>query len=63
MAKMSRFKLTEKVCKECNEVKPVTAFYRHDGMRDGYSTRCTVCTNRIKKIRRHIKIGKIPANP
>jgi hypothetical protein len=32
-----------KRCRECNELKPLDAFYRMKGMRDGHRNECKVC--------------------
>ena len=36
-------RVTEKPCRECDEVKPVTAFGRDGRTRDGVATRCGAC--------------------
>lgn len=40
-----------KRCKRCGEVKPLDAYYRHDGCRDGVRPECKAC-NLAEKARR-----------
>lgn len=32
-----------KQCKRCNELKPLTEYYRHKGMKDGHINYCKAC--------------------
>jgi hypothetical protein len=38
-----------KRCKRCNEVKPLTDFYREKGCRDGHRPECKVCNLAARK--------------
>ena len=40
--------MKEKACKSCTAVKPVSAFYRNDGMRDGFTSKCIECIKTTK---------------
>jgi hypothetical protein len=44
--------MDNKRCRDCGEVKPLDAFYRHDGCRDGVRPECKTC-NLAEKARRH----------
>lgn len=37
--------VAEKLCKKCGEKKPLTDFYTHPGMKDGYLNTCKPCKN------------------
>jgi len=43
-----------KVCKDCNTERPLSSFYFHKGMRDGYLNKCKSCvTFRIREFRKN----------
>jgi len=35
-----------KTCFKCGITKPLTAFYKHPGMKDGYLGKCKICTKK-----------------
>lgn len=45
--------MEKKVCKECSCLKPISEFYAHKEMKDGYLNFCKACfrKRRIEKIR------------
>lgn len=50
-----------KVCKECNQEKPLTEFYKHAKMADGHLNKCIECVKaRIEK-HREVNLEKIRA--
>lgn len=59
-----------KVCKKCKLIKPLTEFYPHSLMRDGYLNTCKACTlirirthrkNNLERIRYYDRIrGRLP---
>lgn len=45
--------MTEKLCRNCGEVKPLDSFYRHAAMADGHLNVCRACVRtRVGKHRR-----------
>lgn len=44
--------ITEKKCKCCGEVKPLTAFYKHETGKDGYRNSCITCIAQKQKERK-----------
>lgn len=59
-----------KNCFKCNTVKPLTEFYKHNAMADGFLNKCKSCTkkdatkhrnNNLEKVREYDRIrGKNP---
>ena len=48
-----------KVCRECNQEKPLCAFYKHSKMADGHLNKCAECVkDRVKK-HRNANIEKV----
>lgn len=43
-----------KICKGCNESKPLDGFYRHAAMHDGFMSRCIDCTKSAVRARRRL---------
>ena len=42
----------EKECRECHEIKDVSEFYAHKGMKDGFLSKCKSCVkSRVAKHR------------
>lgn len=42
-----------KTCLDCSESKPITMFYKHEGMSDGYLNKCKACVkSRVGKHRK-----------
>lgn len=50
-----------KVCKKCGTEKPLTSFYKHKEMRDGYLNICQICVVTRVKSHRALNIEKIRA--
>jgi hypothetical protein len=46
----------EKLCFKCNEIKPLTEFYKHNKMLDGTINKCRSCTKLDVKNNRNKKI-------
>lgn len=38
--------MAEKKCMKCGEIKPLSAFYKHPGMKDGHLNKCIECTKK-----------------
>jgi hypothetical protein len=52
------FKSTEKKCKQCEQVKPVDEFYKHNTNKDGLFSKCKTCVNEKRRDRhREISLG------
>ncbi|MDF1598259.1 hypothetical protein PZ895_00515 [Mesorhizobium sp. YIM 152430] len=48
----------EKACSRCRQVKPASAFYKHNGRTDGLSADCGACSRaHRKKVRRQRQNG------
>jgi hypothetical protein len=43
--------MLKKVCKECEELKDISAFQKDKKMKDGYKSKCNVCVNEKRKER------------
>lgn len=48
-----------KVCKDCGTQKPLTEYYKHSGMLDGYLNKCIECVKARVKKHRSINIETI----
>ena len=48
--------MKEKVCFKCGERKPLAAFYKHPGMKDGRVNKCKDCNKKDVRENRKIKI-------
>lgn len=45
-----------KKCFRCEETKPLSDFYKHPAMGDGYLGKCKDCTKKEAEARRHLKM-------
>lgn len=48
-----------KTCFKCGAEKPLSSFYKHKGMRDGYLNKCIECAKKDVKIHRDENLEKI----
>lgn len=42
---MNKTTITHKTCRDCNEEKEISKFYKNKGVKDGYENYCKVCSN------------------
>ena len=50
-----------KVCRECNQEKPLTEFYKHAKMADGHLNKCIECVKKRVSKHREANLEKIRA--
>lgn len=52
---------TLKTCRDCDSLLPITAFYKHRHMRDGFLNKCKVCVRARSVRHRNLNIDRIRA--
>lgn len=50
--------MEEKKCFKCDEIKPLSEFYKHKAMKDGHVNKCRKCNRKDVRDNRSDKIGK-----
>lgn len=48
-----------KICRRCNEEKPLSDFYKHTQMKDGHLNICKICVKKRVKIHREENLERI----
>lgn len=51
MTHSSTNEITVKQCRACNEIKPVSEFHKSGTSKDGYRTKCRICSNKVRRER------------